>query len=125
MTNLLTGDRPNWLNIAAMVAVGLSLAVLVLTEMPHFDWRSVLLALLAADIGAGLISNATEATRKAWREGAGKRGRAVFLLVHLTVYPAALFWLAGAKVMLAVILTGILAAKILMFAGGQVDTASG
>lgn len=119
---LLVGENPRPFDIVASLAVGAILAVFVIWQAPQMGWKAILLATLAFDIGAGLVSNATAATRKAWQTMGTPARRRGFVLTHLTLYPAALFWLADGAFPVFAILTGMLVAKTWLFWSGQRET---
>lgn len=118
-TAYLLGEKPHPVTIVAALIVALAMAAIVLVRIDQWDWQSVLLIILAADIGAGLVSNATEATRARWRGAENARLRTAFLVVHLTLYPAALFFLTRGDTLLFGILATILLAKVMVFAAGS------
>lgn len=84
------GLDPNPRNIAVALTFGATLAALVLLFDPTQWWARLIAALLAFDIGAGLISNATKATAAKWRS-APKLARTIYIAGHLSIYPLALF----------------------------------
>ena len=98
---------------------GAGLAYLAIAMQPDLNWKTILLAALSFDIGAGLVSNATQGTREAWRQNPGRGPMITFLIVHLTAFPAALFWLSQGNLELFAVLTCFLAAKVLLFYAGQ------
>jgi hypothetical protein len=88
------GVDPNPRNIAIAITFGAALAALVLLFDPTQWWPRIAAALLAFDIGAGLISNATKATAAKWRS-APKLARTIYIAGHLSIYPLALFALVA------------------------------
>lgn len=98
---------------------GAGLAFLVIIMQPELDWQTILLAALSFDIGAGLVSNATQGTREAWRQKPGRGPMIAFLVVHLTAFPVALYYLSQGNLELLAVLTCFLAAKVLLFYAGQ------
>jgi hypothetical protein len=88
------GVDPNPRNIAIAITFGAALAALVLLFDPTQWWARIAAALLAFDIGAGLISNATKATAAKWRS-APKLARTIYIAGHLSIYPLALFALVA------------------------------
>ena len=119
VSDLIVGERGHPLDLVASIITGLALGALVLFHADAFDWSSAVLALAAIDIGAGLVSNATRATRESWREKATSRARISFLAVHLTVYPTVVIGLAFPDWQLAGILCTFLLAKVILFWSGQ------
>lgn len=124
VATLWIGDRPQPLDVGAMMVAGLALAGVVLVFTPMPDWRTFVLALLAWDIGAGMVSNATRATREAWRNAASRYDRISFIVSHLTVYPVVLFWLADGEIALALLVCAFLIAKVMLFISGMLRTSS-
>lgn len=120
-TDYILGEKPHPGTMASALLAGLAMAMVVAMRADEWDWQTILLMLLAADIGAGLVSNATEATRARWRARTGPGPRIAFLVVHLTLYPAALFLLARGDLALFAFLATVLAAKIIAFAAGKHD----
>jgi hypothetical protein len=120
-SDYILGDKPHPGTMASALFAGLAMAMVVAMRAGQWDWQTVLLALLAADIGAGLVSNATEATRARWRARTGPGARTGFLAVHLTLYPAAIFLLARGDLALFAFLATVLAAKVIAFAAGKYD----
>lgn len=119
MIRLLFGDQPRAGDVLAAAIVAIAAAALVAIRIQHWDWQAVLLLLLAADIGAGLVSNATRATRSAWRQLTGRTAKALFIIVHLGLYPLALFLLTRGDIALFGILAALLLAKTALFISGQ------
>lgn len=81
------GENPTRLDLiltytAALIAGG---QVLFITRMPDI-WRTVLLALLFADLGGGIVANLTASTKRYYH--VNRRKRFSFLLLHL-LYPIA------------------------------------
>lgn len=75
VATLWIGDRPRPLDVGAIMVPGLALAGVVLAFTPAPDWPTWVFALLAWDIGADTVSNATTATREAWRSAASRFNR--------------------------------------------------
>ena len=119
VSDLIVGERGRPLDLVASIITGLALGVIVLIRADAFDWSTAVLALAAIDIGAGLVSNATRATRESWREKATSRARTGFLVVHLTVYPAVVIGMAFPDWELAGVLCAFLLAKVTLFWSGQ------
>lgn len=79
-----------------LAASGLSFGVYAFVQGEGPLWQRLATGALAADVGAGLISNARPGTNLAWRDR--DRVWAVgFIAVHLTVYPALLWLLCGPR----------------------------
>lgn len=118
-TSLWVGEQPQALDLGAMALAGFALAGVTLALAPAIDWCLLVLAVLAWDIGAGLVSNATAATREAWRRHASKSDRYGFMISHLTVYPIVLYWLASGDLVLTGLVCAFLLAKVILFISGQ------
>lgn len=117
--SLFHGNRPPILNVIGAHLFGLLLAGYVLALSELDPPLSFLLLFLIWDLGAGLVSNATEATRAAWRAFGGHIANALFVIIHLAVYPPLLLWLIPEDVTLLIFLHATLLAKIILFLGGQ------
>ena len=99
-----------------MLLVGAVLASSVLVIGGVESWKSILLALLAWDIGSGLMSTSNEGLHQAWR-AQSRTNRWLFVIFHLTVYPAIVI-LISPNVGISVLLVGLLLAKTVFFAAG-------
>lgn len=119
LLSLLHGNRPPMLNVIGAHLFGLLLAGYVLALSELDPPLSYLLLVLIWDLGTGLISNATEATRAAWRSLNSHIVNALFVIIHLLVYPPLLFWLIGEDVTLLIFLHATLFAKVILFIAGQ------
>ncbi len=78
-------------------------------------WRSVVLAVVAADWCGGIIANAAESTRAWWRRRT--TGRRIFIAVHLIEIPI-VWWLADGSLAFWVLML-VLAAKLSVFMLGR------
>ena len=99
-----------------MLFVGAILASTVLIIGGVDSWKNILLALLAWDIGSGLMITSNEGLHQAWREQT-RTNRWVFVIFHVTVYPAIVILLSP-SVGISVLLVGLLVAKTGFFAVG-------
>ena len=101
-----------------MIAFGFVMGVFVyfLTK-DNLTWHSMVGCVLAFDIGAGLLSNATSETNIAWQEKP-KWLSVVFILFHLTVYPLVLLLTFKNFVYIGLFLIALLVIKTLLFANG-------
>ncbi|MEM8696603.1 MAG: hypothetical protein AAGE05_11335 [Pseudomonadota bacterium] len=120
-TDYVLGERPHPGTLVSALLAGFAMAMAVAMRAEQWDWQTILLMLLAADIGAGLVSNATEATRARWRARTSAGARIGFIAVHLIAYPTVLFILAQGDLALFAFLATVLAAKIIAFAAGKYD----
>jgi hypothetical protein len=80
------------------------------------NWKTILTAILAFDIFAGLLSNLQEKTHQAWK----KQPRAsliAFVVIHLTLYPS-LVVLFQVSLPLMMLMLAMLITKTLGFAIG-------
>lgn len=111
--NLLIGANPRKADIVLALMLGLLLASLSLILQYPMTWPAIITALLALDIGAGLISNATTSTNKAWREQSRQR-QWIFVIFHLTVYPAVILLVSESHVV-SFMLIGFLVIKTGLF----------
>jgi hypothetical protein len=116
LTHAIVGREPNPRILAAAVLVGVVLAAAVLGVERSEPFTRMVAALLALDVGAGLVSNASRSTRSYWAERS-RVARLTFLVVHLSVYPAALVLLVG-EAWLQWLLIGALCIKTALFATG-------
>lgn len=117
LTGSLVGRDPDPRVLAAAGCVGAALAALVLGVDRSAPSVRVFAALLAFDVGAGLVSNASRSTRSFWAERSAGAHRA-FVVVHLTVYSGALVLLVGTA-WLRWVLIGALLVKTALFAAGS------
>ena len=113
---LLVGFNAKPINVVLMLLVGAVLASSVLVIGGVESWKSILLALLAWDIGSGLMSTSNEGLHQAWR-AQSRTNRWLFVIFHLTVYPAIVILLSP-NVGISVLLVGLLLAKTGFFAAG-------
>lgn len=111
--NLLIGANPRKADIVLALMLGLLLASLSLILQYPMTWPAIITALLALDIGAGLISNATTSTNQAWREQRRQR-QWIFVIFHLTVYPAVILLVSESHVV-SYMLIGFLVIKTGLF----------
>lgn len=111
--NLLIGANPRKADIVLALMLGLLLAALSLILQQSVTLSAIFTALLALDIGAGLISNATTSTNQAWREQSRQR-QWIFVIFHLTVYPAVIL-LVSASLVVSFMLIGFLVIKTRLF----------
>lgn len=111
--NLLIGANPRKADIVLALMLGLLLASLSLILQYPMTWPAIITALLALDIGAGLISNATTSTNQAWREQSRQR-QWIFVIFHLTVYPAVILLVSESHVV-SFMLIGFLVIKTGLF----------
>jgi hypothetical protein len=113
---LLVGFHAKPIKVVLMLFVGAVLAITVLIIGGVENWKSVLLAILAWDIGAGLMSTSNPGLHDAWRQQS-RANRWFFVIFHLTVYPAVLIFLSP-TLGISVLLVGLLVAKTGFFAAG-------
>ncbi len=111
------GRNPDPRVLLTAVLTGAALAALVLGVERSAPSVRVLGALLALDVGAGLVSNASRSTRSFWA-GRSVAARMTFIVVHLTAYPAALVLLIGTA-WLQWSLVGALLVKTALFMAGS------
>jgi len=117
---LFHGNRPPIMNVIAAHLFGLLFAGYVLALSEHDPPISFILLFLIWNLGAGLISHATEATRAAWRAVQSKLAKAIFILANLIIFPYLALWLIPEDVTLLIFLHATLLAKIILFLGGQI-----
>lgn len=110
---LFFGDRPRTWTVALALLTGLILVIVAIFLQQPLEWNGNVTAVLAADIGAGLISNASDETNEAWKKESHAR-QWVFVIFHLTAYPAAIILLSQSMT-LSVLLVGLLIVKTGLF----------
>ena len=120
LLDLLHGHRPPILNVIAAHLFGLLLGGYVLALSEQDPPLSILLLFLVWNLGTGLVSHATEATRAAWRAVNSKVAKLLFVLANLVIFPYLALWLIPEDVTLLIFLHATLLAKIILFLGGQV-----
>ena len=118
--SLLHGNRPPVLNIIAAHLFGLLLGGYVLALSELDPPLSILLLFLIWNLGAGLVSHATEATRTAWQAVDNRMIKVIFILANLAIFPYLALWLIPEDVTLLIFLHATLLAKLLLFMGGQI-----
>lgn len=111
--HLLIGDQPRPLNIALMLLMGAILAFFTFHRLGASHWMYWGVIGLAFDIGAGLVSNATQSTNQAWRQQPVRRQKS-FVVLHLTLYPLAVVVLSG-NMEVSLLLVGCLLVKVGLF----------
>lgn len=114
MLEELHGRTPTRLQLVSTWGVAAAAFVFTLYALGT-DWRSILLAVIAADWCGGIIANAAESTRVWWRRRA--MGRRIFIAVHLIEIPIVL-WLAEGGLAFWVLML-VLAAKLSVFMLGR------
>ncbi|GAB5489043.1 MAG: hypothetical protein Pars2KO_26130 [Parasphingorhabdus sp.] len=117
--SLFHGNRPPILNVIGAHLFGLLLAGYVLALSEQDPPLSFLLLFLVWNLGAGLVSHSTEATRAAWRSVKGWAAKLIFIVANLAIFPYLALWLIPEDVTLLIFLHATLLAKIIMFLGGQ------
>jgi hypothetical protein len=117
--SLLHGNRPPILNVIAAHLFGLVFGGYVLALSELDPPLSILLLFLIWNLGAGLVSHATEATRVAWRAIDSRIAKLLFVVANLLIFPYLALWLIPEDVTLLIFLHAILLAKIILFLGGQ------
>jgi hypothetical protein len=117
--SLFHGNRPPILNLIGAHLFGLLLAGYVLALSEQDPPLSFLLLFLIWNLGAGLVSHSTEATRAAWRSVSGWAPKLIFVVANLAIFPYLALWLIPEDVTLLIFLHATLLAKIIMFLGGQ------
>jgi hypothetical protein len=81
-----------------------------------FEWQTIVLMIMAADIFGGVISNASSSTRAHWA-GKSRWAAIAFVTVHLIEIPI-IWWLSGGDIVFW-LLTFAMLAKIGVFLIGQ------
>ena len=118
--SLFHGSWPPILNVIGAHLFGLLLAGYVLALSEQDPPLSILLLFLVWNLGAGLVSHSTEATRAAWRSHTGWMAKLIFIVANLTIFPYLALWLIPEDVTLLIFLHATLLAKVIMFLGGQI-----
>ena len=118
--SLLYGHRPPLLNIVAANLFGVCFGGYVLSVSGLDAPLSFYLFALTWDLGSGLVSNATEPTRAAWRGVGSRTVKILFVVAHLAIFPPLILWLVPEDASMIVFLHMMLLAKLLLFVGGQV-----
>ncbi|MBU6333960.1 MAG: hypothetical protein KGS47_06105 [Chloroflexi bacterium] len=107
------GETPTPRTVVAAGVLGAGVAVAVVLASPGVWWMRLILLFLAFDLAAGLVSNLSASTRAFWR--ARPRGwRWAFIVLHASVYPLAIWSLAGTGAIMWILLA-VLLAKIAAF----------
>ncbi|MBU1094348.1 MAG: hypothetical protein KKH01_07800 [Firmicutes bacterium] len=109
---LLIGRDSNPWMVTVMLIAPTLFTVFILFSY-SFSWNTVITAVLAFDIFAGLISNAREETHTAWKE-LPKKSLILFVAFHLTVYPLFVI-LFQVDMWLMIFMLGMLFAKTSFF----------
>ncbi len=117
--SLFHGNRPPVLNVVGAHLFGLLLAGYVLALSVQDPPLSFILLFLVWNLGAGLVSHSTEATRAAWRSIDSWIPKLLFVVANLVIFPYLALWLIPEDVTLLIFLHATLLAKIIMFLGGQ------
>jgi len=117
--SLFHGNRPPLLNVIGAHLFGLLLSGYVLAMSELDPPLSYLLLFLIWNLGAGLVSHSTDATRAAWRSINSWIPKLLFVVANLTIFPYLALWLIPEDVTLLIFLHATLLAKIIMFLGGQ------
>lgn len=112
----IVGRDPDPRVLLGAALAGAALAALVLGVEQGGPLARAITALLALDVGAGLIGNASRSTRSFWA-GRSLAARRTFVVVHLSAHPAALALLVDSA-WLRWLLVGALLVKTALFAAG-------
>jgi len=91
-TTLLLGESPSRIKIILVLAGGTTLALFTGLLSTPFHLRYLFGAVFAFDIGAGWVSKLFPSTAASWRKAA-PWARIVFVILHVTLYPLAVFFL--------------------------------
>lgn len=118
--SLLYGHRPPLLNVIAANIFGVFFGGYVLSVSGLDAPLSLYLFALTWNLGSGLVSHASEATRAAWRAIDSRAAKLLFVVAHLAIVPPLILWLVPEDASMIIFLHMMLLAKILLFIGGQV-----
>lgn len=112
--NLLFGASPRRITLLLALISGITLGLFALLLQNSLQWNSIVTAILAVDIGAGLVSNASTSTNEAWKAQSHAR-QWVFVVFHLTIYPLAILLLSSSNVVTVTLITVLLIKTGLFF----------
>ena len=115
------GESPHVRDVVAvyLIAAGVGIAYIwASSEKEIADW---LMALLAADLAGGIVSNATSSTRTYFRKQ-GSNARNVFLVLHGIIYPLIIVGVVGVTQPLGVLMIVACATKICLYAVATKDS---
>ena len=113
---LVFGPNPDWQRVLLVLLTGLVFGIYTFWIQESGVFLRILGALVAADIGAGLVSNARGKAPKEWKN-LGPLFPWIFVVLHLTVYPVVVILLISQSALRALLL-GLLAMKVGFFAIG-------
>lgn len=113
--SLLLGENQDLRVTVFMLIPPAFFAMYIVMTFP-LDFKTIITALLALDIFAGLLSNLQEKTHQAWKKQP-KSSLIAFVLVHLTLYPLAVV-LVQVSFPLMMLMMAMLITKTLGFALG-------
>lgn len=116
--HLLLGDPLRLEELLLILSVGLTLGIFTLFTLQTITVSNVLLALLAMDIGSGLISNSRTQTNRVW-QSQPKWMIWTFIVFHLTVYPTVLVLLSS-NILILCLLIALLVIKVGFFFVGVI-----
>jgi hypothetical protein len=116
--HFLHGQKPSTQDVICVYLLGGLSGVLVLLQFSPLELKHWVLAFLAADITGGIISNATESTRKQWAIQNSK-AHYTFLVLHLLVHPIIIYGLNGISNAISISMFIGLLAKVTLFWGGR------
>jgi uncharacterized membrane protein YbaN (DUF454 family) len=112
---LLLGENQDVRMMILMLITPSFFVIFILMSFP-FEWQTIVTAILAFDIFAGLLSNFQEKTHHAWKKKP-KANLVAFVVVHLTLYPLAVY-IVQVSVPLMMLMMAMLLTKTLGFAIG-------
>jgi len=115
------GETPHTRDIIAVYMLAAGVGITFIWTSPDKGLADWLMALLAADLAGGIVSNATNSTRNHFRkQGTGARN--VFWLLHGFIYPLIIIGVMGAITPVGVLMLVGCVTKICLYAVVDEDT---
>jgi hypothetical protein len=116
LIHLLFGKPISLLGMTLILSTGLIVGLLTYFFLQEFSASNIIVSILAADIGAGLISNSRPQTHKEWKLQP-RWVQWTFVIFHLTIYPIVLFLLTDNILVLSFLITLLTIKTALFFIG--------
>lgn len=113
--SLLLGENQD-LRVIVLILIPPVFFAMYIVMTFSLEFKTIITALLALDIFAGLLSNLQEKTHQAWKKQS-KSSLVAFVWVHLTLYPLAVV-LVQVSLPLMMLMLAMLITKTLGFAIG-------
>ena len=114
------GESPHVRDVIAVYLIAAGMGIAYIWASPNKEMTDWLMALLAADLAGGIVSNATLSTRTYFRKQ-GSSARNVFWVLHGVIYPLIIVGVLGVMKPVGVLMLVACATKICLHAVATQD----